>query len=283
MSEMIPTTEQMRETIAQMAASLDKLRPADRKFAESMLDQYNKRGGLSEKQWPWVEKFAGVKQAAKDFKRLAAKHTRNVGGMSGLIDMLRHAKQHLKFPKLFLETDPYAVELTCSHCGYNMPLMQRRNGEGVADLMDRIPKTVPCPSGDGGTLVPRPIGHPVRLALAGPKSRYEGEIMVTDGGPWGNNVWYGRIGDDGGWFCPPNAQNLHEIGNVETLLMAMATHPVETAASHGKLRGNCCFCGNELSDPTSTDLGYGKTCARNFGLSWGKRALSDTIKTGTTG
>ena len=274
MSEFIPATDEMRETIRKMAASLDKLRPADRKFAESMRDQFHRKGGLSKAQWPWVEKFAGVDQAQKDFQKHVAKNTRNVGNMSGLVDLLRHAKEHLKYPKIHLETDPYAVELTCSECGYNMPLMQRRDGESVEQLMDRVPKTIPCPSGDGGTLVPRPIGHPVRLALAGPKSRYEGQVMVTDGGPWGENVWYGRIEDNGGWFCPPNAQNLHEISMVESLLQRMATDPVGTAEAHGRLHGNCCFCGNVLSDERSTELGYGPTCAKNYGLTWGKKAAA---------
>jgi hypothetical protein len=51
----------------------------------------------------------------------------------------------------------------------------------------------------------------------------------------------------------------------------LAQHPAETAAKNGKLTGNCCFCTSALTDKRSTEVGYGPTCAANYGLPWGSK------------
>jgi len=53
------------------------------------------------------------------------------------------------------------------------------------------------------------------------------------------------------------------------VLKALAENPAAVAAAYGKLTGNCCFCGSNLSNARSTGVGYGKTCAEHYGLSWG--------------
>ena len=47
-----------------------------------------------------------------------------------------------------------------------------------------------------------------------------------------------------------------------------------TAGSTGRLSGNCCFCGRDLTDQRSTRVGYGPVCARHYNLTWG-----DTVRT----
>lgn len=50
------------------------------------------------------------------------------------------------------------------------------------------------------------------------------------------------------------------------LLARFAAEPAKVAAEHGHLTGRCCFCSLPLSDERSTLVGYGRTCAQNWGL-----------------
>lgn len=111
-------------------------------------------------------------------------------------------------------------------------------------------------------------GHPVKLSLAGERAKVPGSITVTDGGPFGANRYYGRVDPDGTWHKP--YKQFAELPDVEGLLTDMSTDPAATAAKHGHLTGNCCFCHRPLSDAKSTAVGYGPTCAANYGLPWGK-------------
>jgi hypothetical protein len=108
---------------------------------------------------------------------------------------------------------------------------------------------------------------PVVFSRAGEKSRYTGEIMVTDGGPFGSNRYFGRI-DAAGY--------LHEgrdlTYSVRTLIENFAADPAGVAAIYGKRTGSCCFCRKELSTRESLAVGYGPICAEKFGLPWGEIA-----------
>ncbi len=110
------------------------------------------------------------------------------------------------------------------------------------------------------------LGNPVVLSRAGNQARLPGTINVTDGGPYGDNKWYGRIEMDGTFKpsrdCPDD---------VVTLLQEFSDDPVSVAAAYGKITGNCCFCRRKLTDQRSTDVGYGPVCAERFGLAWGSR------------
>jgi hypothetical protein len=113
------------------------------------------------------------------------------------------------------------------------------------------------------------VAKPLMLALAGAKSKTPGVINVTDGGKYGENIWYGRINQDGNF--QPNTKILsEELNKVVGLLIALALDTVGTVAAHGKLTGNCSFCDLPLTADNSTAVGYGPICAKNFGLweSW---------------
>lgn len=105
---------------------------------------------------------------------------------------------------------------------------------------------------------------PVVLSRAGSKSRYQGEIMVTDGGPFGSNQYFGRIDKEGVFHATDSAKI-----PVFALLERLSSHPVETASEYGRLTGQCCFCSLGLKDARSTAVGYGPVCADHFGLPWG--------------
>jgi hypothetical protein len=107
-------------------------------------------------------------------------------------------------------------------------------------------------------------GAPVVLARAGDKSRYTGQVMITDGRPFGANTYYGRVGMDG-VFNPSQV----ESPAVVELLERLSADPVAVASEYGRLTGQCCFCGLPLKDARSTAVGYGPVCAEKFGLAWG--------------
>jgi hypothetical protein len=110
-----------------------------------------------------------------------------------------------------------------------------------------------------------PAGQNVALGRAGDRSKYKGQVMVTDGGPFGSNVYFGRV-DQAGEYHPTD-QSTPEI---RSLLEQLGADPAKVASAYGKLTGNCCFCHRSLfgEDQRSTDVGYGPVCARKFGLPW---------------
>jgi hypothetical protein len=115
-------------------------------------------------------------------------------------------------------------------------------------------------------------GQPVVLSVAGPNSQYPGQINVTDGGPFGNNKWYGRVNRDGEWtVCQ---REYPEIGEVAKLLKTLGEDPAGVAAQYGSVTGYCCFCHRPLSDEKSVAVGYGPVCAEKWGLkdAWKKSA-----------
>lgn len=107
-------------------------------------------------------------------------------------------------------------------------------------------------------------GSKLVLSRAGARSKYVGEIMLTDGGSYGSNVWYGRIDINGDIF-PSRSMTPDVMKMVETL----ANDPVGVAKTYGSTIGDCCFCGRRLTDDRSVGTGYGPVCAKNFGLPWG--------------
>lgn len=106
-------------------------------------------------------------------------------------------------------------------------------------------------------------GQKLVLSLAGPNSRHCGQIMVTDGGSYGNNVYFGRI-DLTGQFVGRNAPE-----DILEALQQLACDPAARASLHGLQTGHCCFCGLELTDGRSVSVGYGPICADKYALPWG--------------
>lgn len=107
-------------------------------------------------------------------------------------------------------------------------------------------------------------GDKVVLGIAGEKSAYVGSVMVTDGGPYGSNRYYGRISTNGEFV--PSKNNVDEVTE---LLKIFATDPAGVAGRIGKQLGSCCFCGRKLNTNDSLDVGYGSTCAKKYNLPWG--------------
>ena len=191
---------------------LTKLPAKDQDFAASLLDQLERKGKLSDKQWFWVDTLAARIGAGP-----AEPVTLDVGDFAGVIALFAKAKQHLKYPRVRLQL---------------------------------------------------PDGRPLVLTLAGPGSSRAGWVTMTDGRPFGENLFYGRVSPAGNWEM---GQAIDEIAGdaVAELLHRLAADPEQVASSYGKLTGCCCFCTSQLSDPKSTAVGYGPVCAKRWGLPWG--------------
>jgi len=109
-----------------------------------------------------------------------------------------------------------------------------------------------------------PSGQPVVFQLAGAASKYAGQILVTDGGPFGSNVYFGRI-DTAGRFNGTR----RVTDEVMALIKEFAEDPAGTAGRYGRLTGGCSFCNHALRDGRSVEVGYGPICADKFNLPWG--------------
>ena len=101
----------------------------------------------------------------------------------------------------------------------------------------------------------------IKVAKAGQRSKYFGSITVA-GERYGQG-WYGTI--KGGEFKP--AKDCDD--KITDLLTRFAADPAKVASEHGALTGSCCFCNKALKDERSTQVGYGSTCAKHYGLPWG--------------
>ena len=103
--------------------------------------------------------------------------------------------------------------------------------------------------------------QPVVFARAGSASKYAGQILITDGGPFGANRYFGRIDTNGDFHATRQAG-----ADVVALVQEFAAEPEATAGRYGRLTGSCSFCNHSLKDSRSTALGYGPVCAQRFGL-----------------
>lgn len=114
----------------------------------------------------------------------------------------------------------------------------------------------------------------IQLYRSGPNSKVPGAINVVDDAYGGR--WWGRLLEDGTWqFRASNPEPQRQA--IEVLLEQLCDDPVAVSAEHGKLGGNCCFCNTKLSAENSTDAGYGATCAKKWGLPWGKKAKAKAV------
>jgi len=115
------------------------------------------------------------------------------------------------------------------------------------------------------------------LSLAGNKSKYKGSINITDGQPYGANIWYGRINTNGKLtyprFLSEDSKDL-----LEDELIEFSKDPAKYATLYGKLHSSCMFCGKELTNQQSIAVGYGPICAGKYGLPHGELSKVDAYE-----
>ncbi len=110
-----------------------------------------------------------------------------------------------------------------------------------------------------------------QLSLAGQKSKKPGWLNITDGQPFGQNQWYGRVSPEGVWEQPHNI-DAETKKKLSRILNGFSQNAAVAAAKYGHLSGNCCFCHKKLTTDNSTAVGYGPVCAGHYGLPWGAKS-----------
>lgn len=166
----------------------------------------------------------------------------------------------------------------------------RRVGEmgGILALFDRAKKHLKFPA----IVLGIPALGPevaVRINVAGERAKQPGTLTVVDAArdEDGERAWLGRVMLDGFWKPSNAAIDALSVPAIAARLAEFAANPAKVAGEHGRLTGRCCFCRMALTDERSTAVGYGKTCAKHFGLPWGDRpaefaaaAAGPGVKTG---
>lgn len=140
------------------------------------------------------------------------------------------------------------------------------NFRGVIDLMKIGASELKYPK----IRMALPDGQPIAISVTASGAN-AGSVNITDGGPYGQNVWFGRVTPDGEWKRS-HAVRGETMTALTTLLTALSKDPTGTAAAYGKLTGNCCFCNKRLTDPRSAAVGYGRDCAAHWRRPWGTHA-----------
>ena len=121
-------------------------------------------------------------------------------------------------------------------------------------------------------------GLGLRISVAGPAAKVPGSLNVTSATNNGEEgrEWYGRVLRNG-TYEPTRAAN-GRTDKIAQALRELASDPARAAYRYSKatarpvgdqLIGNCCFCGQTLTDNRSLAVGYGPICADHFGLPWG--------------
>jgi hypothetical protein len=118
-------------------------------------------------------------------------------------------------------------------------------------------------------------GQKIRLSRAGERSRTPGTINITDGKPYGENTYFGKIDLDGN-LIPARAMT----DEVLDFLQSFDADPAAVATAYGHRTGSCCFCSRDLTDGRSVVKGYGPICAERFHLPWGDETISSTVEVG---
>ena len=108
-------------------------------------------------------------------------------------------------------------------------------------------------------------GTPVVFARAGERSKYAGQVQITDGAGYEVGRYFGRIDETGTLTSAPKMTE-----SVRALVDAFALDPAAVAARYGKQTGACCFCSRKLDTKESVAVGYGPVCAEKYELPWGQ-------------
>jgi len=104
-------------------------------------------------------------------------------------------------------------------------------------------------------------GQPIKIHLG-----RDGSLVLSDGGPFGDNRFYGKVQPGRDLWKPTRAASEDVVEAVKTF----NADPAAVAKLSGQLTGECCFCGRLLETRESVSAGYGPVCAENFGLPWGE-------------
>lgn len=95
-----------QKNIRILAQGLNFLNDRDREFAESLLSQFESKGQLSMKQWPWVVTLGSRATLQQQPDLLSV-----IGPVAGVIELFQEAKKHKKYPKIRLMANRRPITL----------------------------------------------------------------------------------------------------------------------------------------------------------------------------
>lgn len=151
------------------------------------------------------------------------------------------------------------------------PAVVSRVGDvaGIHALFDRASRFIKRPI---ITLGVDMIDGGVRISVGSDAARFPGTLTILAEtqrrADDGRRVWLGRIHGDGR-VEPSSRLPVDQQRSLLERLKEFAAEPARVAGEHGRLTSRCCFCRIRLKDERSVSVGYGETCADNFGLPWG--------------
>lgn len=99
----------------------------------------------------------------------------------------------------------------------------------------------------------------LKLSPAKATSANYGSIYVKNG-----SQYLGKISGAGDWTPVRDQGDAPAVAFAK--VQKFSCDPVGAAAAEGHATGDCCFCGKELTDAGSIEVGYGPICAENYGL-----------------
>ena len=214
-------------SVENLKAVLTNLSPKDKVFAESLISYFTAKGMLSDKQQYWVGVLTTRGQATKT------------------------APEPVYYPPV-QESETVSSPTVQVTASVTAPLAANVGKmEGLYNLFNTAKATLQYPKIH--LLV---AGKPVMVYLG-----KDGIVKVTDGKPYGQNKYFGKVFTDGAWVKGKDADT-----DVEHLLKCMSLNPAATAKEFGKLSGRCCFCNKKLTDEHSTAAGFGETCSKKWNL-----------------
>lgn len=144
---------------------------------------------------------------------------------------------------------------------------------GVYSLFDKAKLRLKTP----GVVLPcaAEIGVSIEARVASARARQPGTIDIvvntgkTDKEGRPETIWIGRVLEGGRLELSPRLKDRSIIAPVVEVVRGFAADPITGAKNSARLTGRCCFCDGGMTDERSTEVGYGKRCAENFGLPWG--------------
>lgn len=176
---------------------------------------------------------------------------------------------------------PFALSLLQSVAKYRLPTPKQEHW--LNELYNRAINPPPKPKGEEVGSLARLVsmfttakttlkfpsirfqtkdGKPFKISPAGEASQNKGWLYVKSG-----QDYLGKISPDGEYF---QARSCTTEGVAEAI-RDFAANPEGAASAYGHSVGQCCFCGQGLTDGRSVKVGYGPICADKYGLAWGER------------
>lgn len=256
------------------------LEDRDASFAKSMVRQYDNRGSLSPKQWPWVKKLTDKAAVATASSAGRTKLTGDVGtyiepatvkagktnvksGYEAVVEFFDRSSDNLKQPKIYLVADTLDAENHITRSGAVF-------GPRYLEVLVRAARSK---KEDNNLLYVEGYSRRVEDVQATLEYRQNNGLSTwrRSNTPMTNQGFittYGAINKaTGEWFYNTSATDNQQVMSV---MEQFRLDPVETTVRLGKKGGRCSFCGAGLHDHRSTSMGYGPVCAKNYQLPWNK-------------